>query len=297
MRAKREILRKQSYFGKNSRLRVVRIANQAAMGQHRHEFYEIAVVLSGSAVHETGDYRHRLESGDVLVLHPRRTHGYEDCRSLNLVNLLVREDVLARIARSLGGLPGYHALFHLESSGWFRHEYGSHLHLSPEELKRVEDWVARIEEESAMGSRAVRLLEEACLALIVDLLCRQYEVRFSSVRNTPAVESVRLARLLSWIAKNLDRPLPREELARQAGMSLRTFHRVFQRSLQMSPHEYVMRERIRRAREMLDDAGHPLPVTEIALACGFEDSNYFSRSFREATGQTPSAYRNGKKAF
>ncbi|MBQ4165586.1 MAG: helix-turn-helix transcriptional regulator, partial [Oscillospiraceae bacterium] len=49
--------------------------------------------------------------------------------------------------------------------------------------------------------------------------------------------------------------------------------------------------RIRRACSLLRE--NTLSITEVALRCGFSDSNYFSRAFRKCCGMTPSQYRSG----
>ena len=57
----------------------------------------------------------------------------------------------------------------------------------------------------------------------------------------------------------------------------------------MTPQRYLLDVRIRHASSMLRDS--TLNVTEIALRCGFDDSNYFSRIFRKYTGHSPSEFR------
>lgn len=284
----------RSFLARRQRLNIWRVQQQTTMGQHRHEFFEIVVVVSGKGTHVTGNYQHRLETGDVVILNPRRAHGYDNCVGLNIINILVRDDTLQRIGRSLGELPGYRALFRLESILWKKHEYSSHLRLNPAELKRIEEWVERIEEETSRGARAVNLLQEACLALIIDLLCRLYTRQHghsTSRHSHSSGNAAHLNALLSWIQKHLDRPLRVSTLAEQAGMSERTFHRAFHSALQLTPQTYIAEARMHRATEMLSDAGNTLSITEIGLACGFNDSNYFTRCFHRHAGISPRLYR------
>jgi AraC-like DNA-binding protein len=260
------------------------------MGQHRHEFFEVVVILSGTGLHVTGGFRHRLAAGDVLFLDPRRAHGYEETRSLHLLNILVRDDALARIGRELAGRPGFHALFSVEASP--RRGYDRRLRLTPAELEQIGDWAARIEEEASgkgprQGPRGGRLLQEAYLTLIVDVLSRKAERRPAPGVSRPEAG---MGRVLSWIETGLDRPLRVAELAARAGMSVRTFHRVFRAATGRTPWAYIVAARLARAAERLAH-GPAETVTETALACGFDDGNYFSRSFRRFAGATPTAYR------
>ena len=57
-----------------------------------------------------------------------------------------------------------------------------------------------------------------------------------------------------------------------------------------SPHAYIQRLRMERAKELLITT--PDPVGDIAMSCGFEDTSYFSRAFRNFYGCTPSQMRN-----
>jgi len=86
-----------------------------------------------------------------------------------------------------------------------------------------------------------------------------------------------------------DHPMTLDALAAMTGLSRRSFCRAFRRAMGTSPMDYLVRQRITRAAELLirTDA----TITEIALACGFSDSNYFSRQFRQILGMSARAYR------
>ncbi len=146
-------LRHKDYF-RDARARVVvhREVRQVPTPQHRHEFYEIAIILAGTGEHVTGNYRHRVGAGDVLVIDPRRAHGYDATRGLHLVNVLVRKDLIPHLKRELGGLPGFHALFTLAAAGWQRDGYTNRLHLDAAGLRQAAEWADRIEEEASRGA-------------------------------------------------------------------------------------------------------------------------------------------------
>lgn len=288
-----QLLTRQRYFpDKKIRVAVSRQVRQSPMGQHRHEFFEIAVVLSGSGVHVTDHFRHRIEARDVLVLHSRRAHGYERTEDLNLINIMIRADLMERLGRELRDLPGYHSLFTLESVRWHRDDYISHLRLSPSELAQLEEWTDRLEEETHRTGQGGSLLAEAHLTLIIGMLCRCYGRK----AGLPVRSEGRFGRILSWIEKNLDRSISVSDLAREMGMSERTLHRQFSSVVGTTPANYLMHTRIRRAAEQL--SGHHWEkkrISDVAAACGFEDSNYFSRCFRQVIGKTPRQYRNAAR--
>jgi AraC-like DNA-binding protein len=294
------VLRRRKYFGDASApVAVLRMPRQDPMGQHRHDFFEIAVVLSGNALHVAGGSQQRIEAGDVLFLNPRQAHGYEETSGLNLLNILVRADALAKIGRELGDRPGYHALFSFRPAPGER-SFRRRLHLSSVELGLIEEWAARIEEEGSRPASRTRLLEEAYLTLIIDVLSRKYgqSMRRDDLKSTgletPLRLQARMGRVLSWIEIHLTEPFRVADLAARAGISERSFHRAFRTMMGVSPHAYVVQARLVRAAQRLIGAPAGESITETAQACGFSDSNYFARSFHRFTGSTPRDYRKRK---
>jgi AraC-like DNA-binding protein len=105
----------------------------------------------------------------------------------------------------------------------------------------------------------------------------------------PDARSVRLQPVLEHIHANLGHEIRRSELAQMLHLSPTRFHTVFKDAMGVAPLEYVLLERIRRARELL--VASSLNVSEIAAQCGFNSPFYFSRIFRARVGQAPSEYR------
>ena len=92
---------------------------------------------------------------------------------------------------------------------------------------------------------------------------------------------------------DIDKQLSVETLARECNYSVGYFSHLFRSVTGISPHAYMSRLRIERAKTLLENT--ELSVLEIALAVGFEDQNYFSRFFKEQTGVSPTAYRARRK--
>jgi AraC-like DNA-binding protein len=282
-------LRRKAYFPhRDVRVAVYRESNQRPMHQHRHEFFEIAVVTHGSGVHVTGNFRHRIETGDVLVINSRRTHGFEETRGLSLINIMVRSDLLARLNREIGTLRGYHALFTLEPIRWNRQGYKGALRLNATELSQVVEWVDRLEQELKEGERGGSVLAEAYITLIVGLMARLQD---GGRKRGPGRSVGRMGLLLIWMEREMQRPLTVAELAGRMAMSDRSFYRRFSETVGMPPLTYLLRIRLKHATELLLRKEEALSISEIAQSCGFSDSNYFSRYFRKAFGKSPREYR------
>jgi AraC-like DNA-binding protein len=85
-------------------------------------------------------------------------------------------------------------------------------------------------------------------------------------------------------AEQLDVPA----LAREAHASTAHFSRSFKKAFGETPHQYLLRRRMERAKELLRSTG--LSVTEVSVAVGFRSLGSFSTAFRELIGESPSEY-------
>jgi len=98
-----------------------------------------------------------------------------------------------------------------------------------------------------------------------------------------------LKRVDDYIEANLGSTIRAADLARIAQQSVSYFSRAFRRSVGYTPHAYVMRQRMRRAQDIMLSSEHPL--SRIALECGMSDQAHFSRVFRKLVGTNPWAWR------
>lgn len=102
----------------------------------------------------------------------------------------------------------------------------------------------------------------------------------------------RIAAVYEAIREEPGRDWGVEVMARRAHLSRSQFSRLFRQATGRSPARYVVEARIERASELLRETR--LPVGAIADALGYRDIFYFSRQFKEVTGQSPSAWRSAK---
>lgn len=97
-----------------------------------------------------------------------------------------------------------------------------------------------------------------------------------------------------WLDANCERDIDLQAAAALAGLSPFHFLRVFTRVAGVTPHQFLVRSRLRRAARLL--AASDRSVTDVALACGYNDLANFTRAFGRAAGRSPSAFRNFCKA-
>ena len=105
----------------------------------------------------------------------------------------------------------------------------------------------------------------------------------------PATESGRLTALLDWLPAHIAEDLAVGDLAKQAGMSLRTFQRRFRDATGTAPGDWLVRQRVARARHLAETTD--LTVEQIATRSGFGAVETLRHHFRRLVGTTPTGYR------
>lgn len=125
-----------------------------------------------------------------------------------------------------------------------------------------------------------------------ELLIRlmQTQARNLVEKNTLKNKS-RIGFVADYIKKNLHQKLSIDVIAKMAYVSKSNFFKMFKEELGISPNEFIIQERIKRAKEMLM---HNNSVNEVAFSTGFSDTNYFIRVFKQMEGVTPKIFQNKK---
>jgi AraC family transcriptional regulator len=100
-----------------------------------------------------------------------------------------------------------------------------------------------------------------------------------------------LRRVKEFITANISSDITISELATVARMSNFHFIRAFKDAVGLSPYQYVLSERIRRARGLL--SRRDLSIADVALTVGFHDAAQLNRVFRKLVGVTPTVFRRG----
>lgn len=108
-----------------------------------------------------------------------------------------------------------------------------------------------------------------------------------------AADRRRAVRAALWIDAHSHEPIDLEAAAREVKLSSFHFLRLFRRVLGVTPHQYLVRSRLRRAARLLTDGDHA--ITAVALEVGFGDLSNFVRTFRRAAGISPGGFRKAAR--
>jgi AraC family transcriptional regulator len=155
---------------------------------------------------------------------------------------------------------------------------------------QIERILRALEADLEAGIPAGGLFGESLLCALAVHLQNRYAVTRPAIpqlRN--GLPRARLNRVIEFIEANLHREIGLSALAKTAGMSANYFSELFKQSVQISPHQFVLRRRIDRARTLLNDP--TMTVLEAAVRSGFADQSHFTKMFRRVVGVTPTAYR------
>lgn len=123
-----------------------------------------------------------------------------------------------------------------------------------------------------------------------ELLIRlmQTQARSMVERNLVKNKS-RIGFVVDYIKRNLHQKLSIESIAKLAYVSKSNFFKMFKDELGTSPNDFILQERISKAKELLATQNS---IKETAYQTGFSDTNYFTRVFKQLEGITPKSYQN-----
>ena len=105
-----------------------------------------------------------------------------------------------------------------------------------------------------------------------------------------AFKQVPLSMAIEYISMHFTEPITLEDVAKECRCSTSYISHMFNRYMGYNVKTFINMLRINKARELL--VNPHVRVTDVALECGYSDSNYFSTMFKKITGDTPSGYRN-----
>lgn len=216
-------------------------------------FLTVMYIHSGTTLLRLNDESWRTEPGDIVLIPPRSDSEFGTETAGERSGIILYGGMLEGIVTQCGGI---------------------YLRTDP---RRV--WEKRILSICGGAKRSAREIAVECYSLLDELL-------------QPAPENgipPELAEIQRKICGNLDKPLPLNALAKEAGMSLSAMNRLFREYLKMPPHRYIREQRMRAAEEML--RLNALSVKETAAAAGYENALNFSTEFRKFYGYPPSAVK------
>ena len=259
------------------RLEHVRL-NAGELPKHRHHEHTILISLSegcrGELATPSGGMRGTRTKGSVCVLPSRLEHQ------------ATLEDESEHLALYLDPSVIVHAASDASLSGNF---------------ELVERYAPQDPVISNVGMALLgELNSRASVVVCMPSRCQTF-LRFICYATTHTKTQRHLVFTADYRGKNFDKLMTSLQTIRERhqasrvgpGCRMSNFHfaREFKRTTGTSPHQYLIKFRVERAKALLTDDG--LPLTEVGLRSGFSHQSHFTRLFRKITGTTPHLYRLG----
>ncbi len=135
-----------------------------------------------------------------------------------------------------------------------------------------------------------RLYIESLVNVLAVHLLRQYAATKPQVTvYEGGLPRRQLLQVLDYMNDHLDHDIKLADLAALLSMSQFHFSHMFKQAIGTSPYQYLLQQRIERAKQLLKQTDQP--IMEIAFQCGFNHHSHLSQQFRRLTGMTPKAFR------
>ncbi|WP_310485627.1 AraC family transcriptional regulator [Chamaesiphon sp. VAR_48_metabat_403] len=179
------------------------------------------------------------------------------------------------------------------------------LDLNPDRLELISEFRTRDRQIESIGLMLLAELQQDNLGgrLYIDSLANVLAIHLLRKYTTTKTDlpiyaggltDRQVRQILDYIDENLERDLKLADLATLLDLSQFHFSHLFKQSIGIAPYQYLLQQRIERAKRLLkqpDSRSATPTILDIALACGFSSHSHFSQQFRQLTGTTPTAYR------
>ncbi|MDH2999703.1 hypothetical protein A1D23_06300 [Chelonobacter oris] len=241
---------------------------------HYHDFEELVVVSSGNGLHIWNEHIHPITCGDILYINRKDIHSYESVNDLKLDNILYQPEKFS-IADIISQYLPYEKTPQ-EQRFW---------RIDLFYLKRIFMIVDQLALESKKNNISSIHLSEA---LFLELIILLFRFRYKADNSTPA-DIQQIDMIFSALYGSIETTFNFELFCQKNRFSPRAIQRLFKQQTNMTIGQYLQKLRICRAMTLLRTSS--LSIADIALKCGYEDSNYFSLVFRKMQNCPPSEYR------
>lgn len=307
-----EVVRDEDFAGLagGRRVGVLRLARDAGWTTRKLKvFGRVEAALVGSPGGESAGFA--IPDGAVAVgLHLSAPNPnafrYEGERWREYVEGRGASSVIVpgRPFEQIGGAPSED--LHVLLPGELMQSVGDELGVTTRQLEFIsalavhDDTMGRLlgalKDEVAGGGPGGRLYAEGLASALAVHLLRCYSSLGDGLRRevvagpgAAGVSKKTMSRALEYIGYNLVSDLSLADIARAANLSERHLYRLFRETVGLSPHQYVIRERVERAKGLLRETD--LTIAEVAVSSGFSHHQHLNRHFKGLTGASPERFR------
>lgn len=247
------------------------------VSNHQHDCIEMVFIVSGNAVQVLNGKRQKVYKGCATIIHPGSSHGFTEVHELELYNVSCVPDMLERLGVSL-------AFFRNKRDFFFGKNLCSSLYFNGINCYDLINLLAAMHEtywnEKKNEKRHSQL--RSFFGILLVFLFQAYRMPAENRTMSPAD----IARYLELHFKE---KITLADIAEKAGVSVSLILLRFREQFGTSPMKYLAEYRLKYAAELLGNTS--LSVKNIADECGFPDSNYFIKCYKDYFGISPARQR------
>lgn len=258
---------------------------------HWHPDLEIGVIVQGTAVIGAGAERFTVRPGEGFLINAEVLHAlWAQDQSACLLHSAVFHPRL--VGGSVDSIfwQNYIQPLIADSARQSIHFDGSQPWHAPALDAIGAAWSSCVEEPPGYD-----LQTREALSRLTFLLSRNRPAVGAAPAKKVLRNEARIKQMLQFIQEHYSSEISLAALAESAAISESECLRCFRSTIGAAPIQYLKQFRVQKATELL--AGTEKDVAEIGALCGFEDASYFTKTFRELKGCTPSAYRAQRKTL
>jgi len=255
-----------------------------SLGMHSQEFYEINIVLSGSAIHRIGEHDMTVGKGDVFIIPPNVDHGYAGGKGFDVYHLLISPKYLEKNSAELKLLPAFSSFFRIDPLMRVHTSTKIHFALNDSELGVIMPTLDGLTFHSREKSTESAIIAGGEALIVIAQLCAIYEKKGAKI-TAENTEDEAFLNSIAYLYENFDQTLTTDTLARIAQMSRTSYIARFKRITGLPPAKFQRQYRISVAKQLLSEG--TLTQAEIAQEVGCCDISHFVRMFKAETGMTP----------
>ncbi len=249
---------------------------------HWHEELEIISIVSGKLKVKVPSKSFILEQGDCIVINSNILHfaaAEGDCRLHSLVfapSLIGGNDNSVFAKKYMLPLLSCHSF-----TGYY---------ISCKEEEQIVCWFQEAFTSMLQNTQGFEFIVRGCLSRICLFLYGIFEQELGIQDIAMNQDHLRIKKMLAYIHEHFSENISLGDIAKAADIGERECLRCFQKTIQLSPIQYLLKYRIMQGAKML--LNNPADgVAEIAGFCGFDSPSYFSKMFGRFYGCTPRSYK------
>ncbi len=254
---------------------------------HWHSDVEFLYVLQGTVRLSTNNRCHMISAGEGAFINSNMLHYQEPVPGFPVITL--NQILDARLIA--GAHKSVYEQKYVMSMLECRELEAVHLSPSTAKGREILERTRRSYEAADREEPGYEFTVRSELSQAWFLLYQEAEAVLKALKVTGGQGEERIKKMLLYIHSHYEEKISLEMIAASANISGRECLRCFSQNLNTTPFTYLLEYRIRQAASELKNSSRS--VTDVAYACGFSGTSYFSKTFRKIMGCTPSEYRGG----